>query len=258
MYRLFARSEANDDEANDTAIDLTEESVGETKEDGVIDLTGSSGKTKEGKQKTGETTTLPIDLTEDDVIDLTGSSGETTTLPYFESQVETLCTLHSINNAIGYKLIDQTSICENEQGKKDRLESQNKMYSIMEAANTVAAKSDLQVVRLDKLFETPETMLTFEQLKNWTVDSENPRVKNMIVMWEIPYFHMIALRYFENKWWLLDSETNPVSLNKANFDSIMLKKDAVLSLQVIYTVVPKTQQIHDHHHPNPDDPIVLE
>jgi hypothetical protein len=32
----------------------------------------------------------------------------------------------------------------------------------------------------------------------------------------------------------------------------------VLSLQVIYTVVPKTQQIHDHHHPNPDDPIVLE
>ena len=101
-------------------------------------------------------------------------------------------------------------------------------------------------------------MLTFEQLKNWTVDSENPRVKNMIVMWEIPYFHMIALRYFENKWWLLDSETNPVSLNKANFDSIMLKKDAVLSLQVIYTVVPKTQQIHDHHHPNPDDPIVLE
>jgi len=234
MYRLFARSEAGDDEANDGVIDLTEDGVIDLTED-TVDLTPSSGETKEGEQKTGETKK-----------------------PYFEKQVECQCTLHSVNNAVGYKLIKVGSICENEQGKKDRLESQKKMYSIMEAANTVAAKSDLQVVRLDKLFETPETMLTFEQLKNWTVDSENPRVKNMIVMWEIPYFHMIALRYFENKWWLLDSETNPVSLNKANFDSIMLKKDAVLSLQVIYTVVPKTQQIHDHHHPNPDDPIVLE
>ena len=235
MYRLFARSEAKDDEENDGVIDLTEDVVIDLTEDDVIDLTGSSGETKEGKQKTGETKK-----------------------PYFESQVKNQCTLHSINNAIGYKFIDPTSICENEQGKKDRLESQKKMYSIMEAANTVAANSVLQVVRLDKLFKFPKKMITFDLLKEWTSDSLNPRVMNMIVMWTNPYFHEIALRYFENKWWLIDSETNPVLLDRAEFDSIMLKKDAELSLQFIYTVVPKAQQIHDHNCSNPYDPIVLE
>jgi hypothetical protein len=146
-------------------------------------------------------------------------------------------------------------MCESKQGKKDRLESKKKMYSIMEAAETVTANSDLQVVRLDKLFKFPKKMLTFDLLKEWTV--ENPIVKNMIVMWKYPYFHMIALRYFENKWWLIDSETNPVSLDRVEFDSIMLEKDAELSLQVIYTVVPKAQQIHDHNCSNEKTPIVL-
>ena len=256
MYRLFARSEAEDDrlfarseaeddeddeanqaneanEANGTVIDLTGESVGETKDGTVIDLTGESvGETKEP------------------------------TLPYFERQVKNQCTLHSINNAIGYKLIEAVSICESKQGKKDRLgyKHENGMYSVAEAAETVTKNSngELQVVRLDKLFETPEKMLTFDLLEYWTIDSENPRVKNIIIMWQNPYFHMIALRYFEKKWFLLDSETTPVSLDRAKFDSKMANKDAVLTLQFIYTIVPKTQQTYDHHCPNPDDPIELE
>lgn len=228
MYRLFAYSESKEDDVK-PVIDLTDEPEGETKKDGVIDLTGE---TKEP------------------------------TLPYFERQVQCQCTLHSVNNAIGFKLIKVGSICESKQGKEDRLESENNggygMYSVMEAANTVAANSDLQVIRLDKLFETPEKILTFKLLEDWTVDSLNPRVKNMIVVWKIPYFHMIALRYFENKWWLIDSESpNPVPLNREKFESKMSDKGAELSLQVIYTVIPKIQQIYDHNCSNEDAPIVL-
>jgi hypothetical protein len=78
-------------------------------------------------------------------------------------------------------------------------------------------------------------------------------------MWKNPYFHMIALRYFEKKWWLIDSESqNPVLLDREKFESIMLEKDAGLSLQEIYTVVPIAQQIYNHHCPNNDDPIVVQ
>mgnify|MGYP006089089087 CR=1 FL=1 len=229
MYRLFSYSESKDNNVVDLAKDEETE---------VVDLT-KGGETEE-------------------------SVGETKK-PYFESQVRCQCTLHSINNAIGSKLIEVGSICESKQGKKDRLESKKnggyEMYTIREAAETVTKNSNgvLQVITLDKLFETPETMLTFDLLKEWTPDTEIPKVKNMIVMWKNPYFHMIALRYFEKKWWLIDSESqNPVLLDREKFESIMLEKDAGLSLQEIYTVVPIAQQIYNHHCPNNDDPIVVQ
>lgn len=229
MYRLFSYSESKDNNVVDLAKDEETE---------VVDLT-KGGETEE-------------------------SVGETKK-PYFESQVRCQCTLHSINNAIGSKLIEVGSICESKQGKKDRLESKKnggyEMYTIREAAETVTKNSNgvLQVITLDKLFENPETMLTFDLLKEWTPDTEIPKVKNMIVMWKNPYFHMIALRYFEKKWWLIDSESqNPVLLDREKFESIMLEKDAGLSLQEIYTVVPIAQQIYNHHCPNNDDPIVVQ
>ena len=228
MYRLFSYSESKE-----KVVDLAKDEETE-----VVDLT-KGGETEE-------------------------SVGETKK-PYFESQVRCQCTLHSINNAIGSKLIEVGSICESKQGKKDRLESKKnggyEMYTIREAAETVTKNSNgvLQVITLDKLFETPETMLTFDLLKEWTPDTEIPKVKNMIVMWKNPYFHMIALRYFEKKWWLIDSESqNPVLLDREKFESIMLEKDAGLSLQEIYTVVPIAQQIYNHHCPNNDDPIVVQ
>mgnify|MGYP006079431129 CR=1 FL=1 len=222
MYRLFSYSESKDN----NVVDLTKE---------VVDLT-KDGETKESVGETEE--------------------------PYFESQVKNQCTLHSINNAIGYKLIEVGSICASKQGKKDRLGSKHGygMYSVTEAAETVTKNSNgvLQVITLDKLFENPETMLTFDLLKEWTPDTEIPKVKNMIVMWKNPYFHMIALRYFEKKWWLMDSENKPIRMDSAIFDNKMLEKDAGLSLQAIYTVVPIAQQIYDHHCPNNDDPIVVQ
>ena len=228
MYRLFSYSESKDNNVVDLAKDEETE---------VVDLT-KGGETEE-------------------------SVGETKK-PYFESQVRCQCTLHSINNAIGSKLIEVGSICESKQGKKDRLESKKnggyEMYTIREAAETVTKNSNgvLQVITLDKLFENPETMLTFDLLKEWTPDTEIPKVKNMIVMWKNPYFHMIALRYFEKKWWLMDSENKPIRMDSAIFDNKMLEKDAGLSLQAIYTVVPIAQQIYDHHCPNNDDPIVVQ
>jgi len=256
MFHLFAHSEPETHSGSENdVIDLTNEEGDVTEEEGDV-------------IEEGENT---IDLTEeDDVIDLTGSSeqktGETKE-PYFEIQVRKQCTLHSINNAIGSKLIKVGSICESKQGKKDRLESKKnggyEMYTIREAADSVAANTvneaiQLEVITLDKLFEIPETMLTFDLLTDWTVDSENPRVKNMIVMWKLPHFHMIALRYFEKKWWLLDSETNAVSLDRAIFDTKMLEKGAELSLQAIYTIVPRKQQIYDHCCSNGKNPIVIE
>ena len=238
MYRLFSYSESKDDVVDLTKGGETEEG-GKSKDD-VVDLTKEDGETKE-EQKTGETKE-----------------------PYFESQVRCQCTLHSINNAIGYKLIEVGSICERKQGKKDRLESKKnggyEMYTIREAAETVTKNSngELQVITLDKLFETPKEKLTFKLLEEFTSDSENPKVKNMIVMWKYPYFHMIALRYFEKKWWLMDSENKPIRMDSAIFDNKMLEKGAVLSLQAIYTVVPIAQQIYDHHCPNNDDPIVVQ
>jgi hypothetical protein len=234
MYRLFSYSESKE-KVVDSANDEETEVVDLTKD--VVDLT-KDGETEE-------------------------SVGETKK-PYFESQVRCQCTLHSINNAIGSKLIEVGSICESKQGKKDRLESKKnggyEMYTIREAAETVTKNShgELQVITLDKLFETPKEKLTFELLEEFTSDSDNPKVKNMIVMWKYPYFHMIALRYFEKKWWLMDSQTKPIRMDSAIFDNKMLEKGAELSLQAIYTVVPIAQQIYNHHCPNNDDPIVVQ
>ena len=220
MYRLFARSEAKDDEANeanDTAIDLTEESIGETKEDGVTDLTG-------------------------DV--------------YFEQQIGLLCTVHSTNNAIGRKLISLNLIVQNEIGIQDRINSDGRMYNMEEMALTVCKLSNLKVTTLNTLFETPEQTLTFALLKTWGVDNI---IQNILVMWTQPHFHRVALRYVDSKWWLLDSEENkPIEIVAENFDEIMSHRKAELSLQVINTIVPKSTILYFDLTHDENTPIVIE
>ena len=214
MYRLFARAEPE----NDTVIDLTEESVGETKEDGVTDLTG-------------------------DV--------------YFEKQIGLLCTVHSINNAIGRKLIHKDLIVENEVGIQDRIDSEGSciMYNMEEMAKTVCRLSNLKVTTLNTLFETPEQTLTFALLKSWGVANI---IQNILVMWTRPYFHRVALRYVDSKWWLLDSEENqPIEISSENFDEKMSNRRAELSLQVINTIVPKSTILYFDITHDENTPIII-
>jgi hypothetical protein len=214
MYRLFARAEPE----NDTVIDLTEESVGETKEDGVTDLTG-------------------------DV--------------YFEKQIGLLCTVHSINNAIGRKLIHKDLIVENEVGIQDRINSEGRciMYNMEEMALTVCKLSNLKVTTLNTLFETPEQTLTFAILKSWGVANI---IQNILVMWTRPYFHRVALRYVDSKWWLLDSEENqPIEISSENFDEKMSNRRAELSLQVINTIVPKSTILYFDITHDENTPIII-
>ena len=213
MYRLFARSEANDDEANEA-----NDTVGETKEDGVIDLTG-------------------------DV--------------YFEKQIGLLCTVHSTNNAIGRKLIHKELIVENEVGIQDRIDSEGSciMYNMEEMAKTVCRLSNLKVTTLNTLFETPEQTLTFALLKSWGVANI---IQNILVMWTRPYFHRVALRYVDSKWWLLDSEENqPIEISSDNFDEKMSNRGAELSLQVINTIVPKSTILYLDLTHDENTPIII-
>jgi hypothetical protein len=203
MYRLFARAEP----------------VGETKEDGVTDLTG-------------------------DV--------------YFEKQIGLLCTVHSTNNAIGRKLISLNLIVQNEIGIQDRINSEGSciMYNMEEMALTVCKLSNLKVTTLNTLFETPEQTLTFALLKSWGVANI---IQNILVMWTRPYFHRVALRYVDSKWWLLDSEEdNPIEIVAGNFDEIMSNRGAELSLQVINTIVPKSTITYIDLTHDETTPIVLE
>jgi hypothetical protein len=125
-----------------------------------------------------------------------------------------------------------------------------------EMALTVCKLSNLKVTTLNTLFETPEQTLTFALLKSWGVANI---IQNILVMWTRPYFHRVALRYVDSKWWLLDSEEdNPIEIVAGNFDEIMSNRGAELSLQVINTIVPKSTITYIDLTHDETTPIVLE
>ena len=175
---------------------------------------------------------------------------------YFEKQIGLLCTVHSTNNAIGRKLIHKDLIVENEVGIQDRINSEGRMYNMEEMAKTVCRLSNFQVTTLNTLFETPEQTLTFALLKSWGVAN---MIQNILVMWTRPYFHRVALRYVDSKWWLLDSEENkPIEIVAENFDEKMSHRGAELSLQVINTIVPKSTILYFDLTHDENTPIVIE
>jgi hypothetical protein len=148
---------------------------------------------------------------------------------YFERQVESLCTLHAVNNAAGFKLIECSEM------KEFKIDSGK--YDI-EDVQRVVNKSLVKIVPL------------------WSINKENSRGKkdilnlefiktdNVIISWSKPYWHRVALRLFNGEWWLLDSEMKKPK--KLEDIKLLHKKRTEWGIETMYTVVEKDRVLFDH------------
>jgi hypothetical protein len=163
---------------------------------------------------------------------------------YFEPQEQAKCARHALNNAIGSPLFDdfemdkacalfvaESTVPSHEGGpisleQREDHQAEGGWYSIEVMA---------YALRRSMLFELLLEPVGIQiRLRDSIVD---PQYAGLVVHQTCPQKHWVAIRYIDEKFWLLDSERKPRVLNKLEYHGFLSRHPSAFLIRKLGDVV---------------------